>query len=171
MSEPTPRETSPRPKRRGGLPLWAWGAIAAAAVVGVVIWRKNSAASSAAPQSDVGAAETVTPVPTGTGLTGSQYGALASQNAAIYEAILDLQGDKSEPKEDHDADDKARQRTGEDHDRDDRSSGTSTPAERPVAHGGTGTMRLPGGRIVPEDRTAGRTPSRTGSRPPVQRRR
>lgn len=164
MSEPVPEaegQPKPKPKRKGGLPWWGWAAIGVAVVAGIVIWRKRSASSQASTGASVGPPETTVPVPTGTGLTGSQYAALASQNAAIYEAIQDMQGEKSEEKkEDRDKDDRDKGDR-----RDKASTTTKTPqplsgqenAFGPPTHGVTsnqrktprGTHRLGNGRIVP----------------------
>lgn len=116
MGQPvtTPAETRPAPARGAGpqrkvgpLPLWAWAAIGIGGIAAVLYWRRRNAAPAPADTSTRPDTATTTaiPVPEGTGLTGSQYADLSAQNAAIYEAIQDLQGPPSRPIEDHDADD------------------------------------------------------------------
>lgn len=110
LTTPATAETRPAAKGKSGLskkagplPVWGWVALVAGGGLAWWYWRKKQAAAAAsttaasATAADTSATSptTAVPVPTGTGLIGSQYADLTAQNAAIYEAIQDLQGPPS----------------------------------------------------------------------------
>lgn len=138
--------------------MWGWILVGVAGVAGYIIYRRQKAASAAttASTTPTGApVETAVPFPENAGISQKQYAQLLDQDAKLYEAIQDMQGEESkEVKEDKDE--------GEDNDRDDRvkvprvTGESYQQAARRVKAAGLKPSREGSGRVVQERPPAGR---------------